>query len=257
MRRGRERSNRLRAASTAVLTGLCLLAAGVHGEDAAVETDIPPVPDAVPGASYRPPRPLDGAKNFLDVCYLPKRLAGAWEDRWVTMNVHVPPRGGPYPCLIFIHGGGYGGGDKDFKFGRCGACSTAKTWQRAIREGYVVVNLNYILSYGGSSRPEVFYDFRAAVRFLRANAKRFRIDPGRIAAWGFSAGGWLCSSAGLSEADDQFRVRAEGIPGHNKKQHFFHAAGAAAFVHFFRRQTGIIPRTCHPGRIGPQCAGTS
>jgi len=60
-----------------------------------------------------PAKPLERADNHLDVAYLPQRQVGAWEDRWLRMNVHVPVGSGPFPCIVFVHGGGYGGGDKD------------------------------------------------------------------------------------------------------------------------------------------------
>jgi hypothetical protein len=155
----------------------------------------------------RSPRPIEGAINHLDIAYLPDRLTGSWEDRWLKMNVHVPTGAGPFPCLIFVHGGGYGAGDKDGGLWNAGPGSEFSTRVRAVTAGYVVVNVNYILSYGGSSQPQVFWDFRSAVRFLRANAEKFRIDPGRIGAWGFSAGGWLASSASFSDAGDLCQSR--------------------------------------------------
>ncbi len=149
-------------------------------------------------------KPVSGADNLLDIVYLPQREAGVWEDRWLRMNVHVPLGSGPFPCIVFVHGGGWGGGDKDG--GLYGAGPPPRELiERALREGYVAVNLNYILGRG--TRPQVFWDYRAAIRHLRAGAGRFRIDPGRIAAWGFSAGGWLSSTAGFSNADDRFACK--------------------------------------------------
>ncbi len=163
-------------------------------------------PAAVPAATvapgFRPARPLGGAaEDHLDVAYLPDRVVDAWEDRWVRMNVHVPAGGGPFPCILFVHGGGYGGGDKDGGYGGAGP-PPREVMERAVREGYVVANLNYILNHGGRGLPQIWWDFRSAVRFLRGRAAAYRIDPGRIAAWGISAGGWLASSASFSTADD-------------------------------------------------------
>lgn len=144
-------------------------------------------------------RPLEGVHNALDVPYLPDRITGDIHDRWVTMNLHWPKQGGPHPCIIFIHGGGYGAGDKDGRYGGAGG-PPRKLMEQAVRHGFVVVNLNYILGKG--IQPLVFHDFKNAVRFLRANAARYSIDPNRIAAWGFSAGGWLATSGGFTTADD-------------------------------------------------------
>jgi acetyl esterase/lipase len=172
----------------------------------------------------RPPKPIQGAVNHLDVTYLPDRLTGSWEDRWLKMNIHVPQGDGPFPCLILVHGGGYGAGDKDSGLWNAGPGSEFSTRVRAVKAGYVVVNMNYILSYGGSSQPQVFWDFRSAVRFLRANAEKYLIDPGRMGAWGFSAGGWLASSASFSDADDLFRLRATSQPNFDHRLHLLDVA---------------------------------
>jgi arylsulfatase A-like enzyme len=153
-----------------------------------------------------PPAVLKNAENHHDIVYLPDRVVGHDRDRWVRMNIHVPKSGtGPFPCLVFVHGGGYWNGDKDHTF--TGSSSPSHSMlQRAVDAGYVAVNLNYILGRG--IKPQVYWDFRAAIRFLRANAAAYKIDAGRIGAWGFSAGGWLSGSAAFSTADDEFSVAA-------------------------------------------------
>jgi acetyl esterase/lipase len=152
-----------------------------------------------PAADKAPaPQPIAGVANALDVPYLPDRLTGRPEDRLVKLNIHYPQQGPPRPCIIFVHGGG----DKDTNF-------HGGAMQLAVQEGFVAVNLNYILGRG--LFPQVFYDFDAAVRFLRANAGQYRIDPERIGAWGFSAGGWLASSAGYSDAGDFLTRGKQGI----------------------------------------------
>jgi len=152
--------------------------------------------------SFPQAKPLAAAAaNHLDVAYLPHRQAGAWQDRWVTLNVHVPPGDGPFPCIVFVHGGGYAKGDKDQNVNR-------DLLDRAVREGYVVANLNYILKGPAEMgiTPQVWLDFKNAVRFLRANAEAYRIDPCRMAAWGFSAGGWLAGSGAFTTADDYHKM---------------------------------------------------
>lgn len=154
---------------------------------------------------YRPAKPIKNAENALDVTYLPHRLTGDWRDRWLKMNVHWPKglkADERRPCILFVHGGGYSGGDKDGGF-----CKQAK--ERAIDQGFVVANMNYIL--GRDMFPQVFYDFRAAVRFLRANAAKYHIDPDRIGAWGFSAGGWLISSSSFTDAGDLYTAKRQAI----------------------------------------------
>jgi hypothetical protein len=150
----------------------------------------------------RPAKPVDGADNALDVPYLPERVTGTWTDEWVRMNIHSPKGARNRPCVLVVHGGGYGSGFKDE-----GIYHDMAT--RLVQDGFVVANINYILGRG--IFPQVFYDFKAAVRFLRANHATYGIDPERIGAWGLSAGGWLSSSAGLSDAGDIMVTQSNGI----------------------------------------------
>ena len=78
------------------------------------------------------------------------------------------------------------------------------------RRGYVVASVNYRTS-NAVTFPEPLRDVKAAVRFLRANAKEFCIDPDRIAAMGESAGGTLASLLGTTANRPEFMPRA--LPG--------------------------------------------
>jgi acetyl esterase/lipase len=68
---------------------------------------------------------------------------------------------------------------------------------KGLKRGYAVVSINYRLS-GEAIFPAQIYDVKAAVRWIRANAKQYKLNPDRIAAWGGSAGGHLSSLAGTS-----------------------------------------------------------
>jgi acetyl esterase/lipase len=74
-----------------------------------------------------------------------------------------------------------------------------------LKRGYAVVAANYRLSWEAIF-PAAVHDVKAVVRWIRANAKRYHFDPGRIAAWGGSAGGYLSAmlgtSAGVEELED-------------------------------------------------------
>jgi acetyl esterase/lipase len=100
----------------------------------------------------------------------------------------------PKPGVLFIHGGGFIGGDK-------GEYRTASVCTDLARAGYVVVSCNYIL--GPKDNPGVWprniADCRDAVRWMRANADLLGLDPARIAVAGGSAGGYLALMVGLSD----------------------------------------------------------
>jgi len=110
------------------------------------------------------------------------------------------------PAFVWIHGGGFSSGDKASLF-------EAMLAGRFARRGYVVASINYRLREGeyygfgvGDPRlPQVIadaqHDAQAAVRWLRANAATYRIDAGRIAVGGFSAGAITALYVNYNSAD--------------------------------------------------------
>jgi len=90
------------------------------------------------------------------------------------------------PVVVWIHGGGWKGGDK--------ANTRAP---EVLGEGYAVASINYRLSHQATF-PAQIHDCKAAIRWLRAHAEEFGLDPERIGAWGSSAGGHLAALLGTS-----------------------------------------------------------
>ena len=106
----------------------------------------------------------------------------------------------PVPALLFIHGGAWKSGKRqDYHFYTAAFA----------RKGYVVATASYRLT-GQAPYPAAVQDCKCAVRWLRANAKKYNIDPDKIAAVGGSAGGHL--SMMLGYADDP---ALEGKSGHD------------------------------------------
>jgi acetyl esterase/lipase len=115
----------------------------------------------------------------------------------LKMDIYHPSNsGGPAPVAMYVHGGGWTGGDK-----RAGAGSLDIT--ELVGRGYLVVAINYRLA-PQYKFPAMIEDCKCAVRFLRANASRYDLDPDRIGAWGGSAGGHLVSLMGLADASAGF-----------------------------------------------------
>lgn len=145
--------------------------------------------------------PLTGAESHVDLRYLPDaRYTGnpaQRKDYEMLLNVYVPPGGDHHPAILVVHGGAYAAGKKD-KPG--GGIIYEPLCQAMIQHGYAAVTFNYVLRPKGIF-PQVFYDTQDAIRFLRMNAKKLRLDPTRIGAIGWSAGGWLVSTIGYAHAD--------------------------------------------------------
>jgi acetyl esterase/lipase len=92
----------------------------------------------------------------------------------------------PLPVVLWIHGHHWARGGKE-----------QRPPVNLMAQGYIVVSLNYRLS-GEAPFPAAIEDCKAAVRWLRANATTYQIDPDHIGAWGHSAGGHLGALLGTS-----------------------------------------------------------
>lgn len=133
----------------------------------------------------------------------------------LKLDLEMPKEGeGPFPAIVCIHGGGWREGDhKQMK----------QTLEGLAGRGYVVVSPEYRLA-PDHRFPAQIEDCKAAVRWLRANAKKYHINTERIGALGFSAGGHLACLLGVTTKDD----RLEGNGG-NADQ----SSAVQAVVSFF------------------------
>lgn len=125
------------------------------------------------------------------------------------LDIYLPDEGnGPFPVIVSIHGGAFLGGDK--------ADAQVMPMLEGLKRGYAVVAVSYRLSWEATF-PALVHDVKAAVRWLRAKARRYRLDAERIAAWGRSAGGYLAAilgtSAGVQELED-LRLGNPDQPSH-------------------------------------------
>ena len=93
----------------------------------------------------------------------------------------------PKPLVVWIHGGAW----------RAGSKTNPGEAVRFVDEGYVVASIGYRLSRTARF-PAQAHDVKAAIRWLRANAQRYEINPDKIGVWGASAGGHLVALLGTS-----------------------------------------------------------
>ena len=128
------------------------------------------------------------------------------------LDIYLPAEGdGPFPVIISIHGGAFMFGDK--------ADGQVNPMLEGVKHGYAVVSINYRLS-GEALFPKNINDVKAAIRWVKANAAAYKMNPGKIALWGGSAGGNLSALGGtsgdvkeledlsLGNADQSSRVQA-------------------------------------------------
>ena len=109
------------------------------------------------------------------------------------VDLYLPIEGeGPLPLLILIHGGAFKFGDK-----RSSPAQPNPIAFRALGRGYALAALNYRMS-GEEPFPALVQDVKTAVRWLRAHAGPYHLDPTRFAAWGDSAGAYLATMLGVS-----------------------------------------------------------
>jgi acetyl esterase/lipase len=104
-----------------------------------------------------------------------------------TLDFYLPDQArSPLPAVLWIHGGAWECGDKH-------PCPVREFAAR----GYVIASIGYRLS-DKAAFPSQLHDCKSAVRWLRANAPEYGIDPTRIGVWGESAGGHLAALLGTT-----------------------------------------------------------
>ncbi|MCB0157313.1 MAG: alpha/beta hydrolase [Caldilineaceae bacterium] len=156
-------------------------------------TELTVTPQAEPGQgelSVIPGGGPSGGAAFSSVAPTFTDLAYADQSDTQKLDLYLPEGDGPFPLVIMVHGGGFMFGDKADGMGLTGV-------DQLLANGYAVSSINYRLS-GEAQYPAQIYDAKAAVRFLRANASEYKLDPERLGAWGASAGGNLVALLGTT-----------------------------------------------------------
>jgi acetyl esterase/lipase len=139
-------------------------------------------------AAAAPPDPEYPVTVTRDIAYAPPG------DRAHLLDLYVPQGvRGRIPIIVYIHGGGWLGGDKadgpDFV-------------EHYANDGFAVASINYRTARQ-AIMPAQLIDVQDAIRWLRANANAYGLDGRRIGLWGSSAGGHLAALAGTAGGEHE------------------------------------------------------
>jgi acetyl esterase/lipase len=159
----------------------------------------PPALPLPPPAHDQPlPAPHPGAGGIRLLLGVP--YAAIPGIRPLELDLYLPAGEGPHPVVVFLHGGGWRLGSRHAA-GPAYRGQSPTPFERVAQAGIAVASVDYRLS-GEATFPAQLHDAKAAVRWLRSRAGELDVDPGRIAAWGESAGGHLAALLGLESGSD-------------------------------------------------------
>ncbi len=177
----------------------------------------------------RPPLRLpDSVRVVADLAYANNDNPRQSLDLVLPRSVSATTR---RPLVVFIHGGGWRNGNKQ---------SGRSLVARYVASGkYVGATIGYRLS-DEATWPAQIHDCKAAIRWLRANAGQYGIDPDRIGVMGTSAGGHLVAMLGVSEGIKEL----EGMIGGDRDQ----SSSVRCVVDMFG-PTELLTMDDYPGKL--------
>ncbi|QDU05963.1 acetyl esterase [Gimesia chilikensis] len=177
------------------------------------------------------PLPKD-LKVIDDVVYHPGK-----KTRW-RMNLVLPQQveTQPRPALVFVYAGGGSGGNNTTRHSRTGPLHYA-------RKGYVCVSLYHRLS-DDTPFAECLEDLKCAIRWVRAHADKYQVDPERIGAFGNANGGSMVCLVGLMKQSQQVDSSA---PWHDQSSELNAICVTATPTDYLSWADGIehLPRMIH------------
>jgi acetyl esterase/lipase len=107
----------------------------------------------------------------------------------LAMDIQIPARPGKKPLVVYVTGGGFAFASKE-------SALNLRTY--VAEAGFVVASIQYRTVMDGANYRDGIADVKSAIRYLRAHANDYGIDPDKVAVWGESAGGYLASMAGVT-----------------------------------------------------------
>jgi acetyl esterase/lipase len=155
-----------------------------------------------PATGQRPEPPQ------LDVSAFTRKtldLAYADQSKKQNLDIYLPAEGkGPFPVIVYVHGGGWEVSDKR-------STEIEPVLKAGLAHGYGVVSVNYRPA-SEALFPAQIKDVKAAIRWIRANGKKYELNPAKIGAWGSSAGGHLAALLGTTGSVKEFDDAGLGNP---------------------------------------------
>lgn len=152
-------------------------------------------------AQQKPPPLPPGTKVLRDIEYIKD---GHERNK---LDLYLPEEAkGPLPLIVWVHGGAWRAGSKE----RCLALPL-------VAKGYAIASINYRLSQHDTF-PAQIEDCKAAIRWLRANSKKYNLDPQRFGAWGSSAGGHLVALLGTTGDVKEFDSKGGNLQESSRVQ---------------------------------------
>src|SRR5690348_14625517 len=111
----------------------------------------------------------------------------------LLLDLHVPDGPGPFPAAILVHGGGFDEGSK--------STNVRPLFDVLANAGFAWFSIDYRMA-PEYRFPQAREDMDTAIRWVKENAKKYRVDPRKIALIGESAGGFLVNYAGTHETKE-------------------------------------------------------
>ncbi|SEP20388.1 alpha/beta hydrolase [Amycolatopsis saalfeldensis] len=131
-----------------------------------------------------------------NVAFAAPKLADG-KTKQLRMDIQVPRTPGPKPLVVYVPGGGFVQADKQGNL-------PLRTY--AADAGFVVASIQYRVQPDGATYTDSIADVKSAIRYLRAHASAYQIDPGKVGVWGDSAGGYLVAMVGVTNGDKRYDI---------------------------------------------------
>lgn len=143
------------------------------------------------------------------------------KDRVLHLDAFINKKNKSNPAVIMIHGGGWRSGNKNHM---------QVLGQEIALSGYTCFAIEYRLSLE-AKYPQAVYDVKNAIKFIKDNAKKFNVDPDKIAILGCSSGGQMAALIGTTNEDPAFEDHLFKSKSTSKVQAIIDIDGVLAFKH--------------------------